>query len=77
MADPSRPRLQHHYPAGQKYGLVNIVGNKQHSRAILSPYVQKRILHMGAGKGIQCSEGLVQQKNLGIAQETSGNGYPL
>ncbi|MNI89545.1 hypothetical protein D3C73_1469540 [compost metagenome] len=53
------------------------MGNKKHGGLIVAPYIEKRILHMGAGKGIQCSEGLVQQKNLGIAQETSGNGYPL
>ena len=58
-------------------GLVNIVGDHDGQLLALTPDLQDLVLHVHAGKGVQCAQGLVQQQDAGLVDQGTDQGHTL
>ncbi len=71
------PIAEHEDPVGEDDGLVDVVGDEQDGRAMAGAQLLQECVHLDPGEGVEGAEGLVEQQQLRIADEGSGEGNPL
>ena len=71
------PRRHHHDPVRQQDGLVQVVGHEYHRPAVLHAEPGDQLLQLQAELGVDCAEGLVQQKNFRFQGQRPGHGDAL
>ena len=61
VEDAAGPRAQHHDPVGEHDGFVDVVGHQDQGRLGVGPQIEQMVLQVGAGKGIERRERLIEQ----------------
>ena len=75
--DAPRPRRHHDAPARQEDRLLDVVGDEEHRLLVVLPDLQEQLLHQPAGLVVERAEGFVQQQDVRIVGERSGNRHAL
>ena len=70
-------RPHHHDAIGEHDRLVDIMRHHDERRLEIGPQVEKVILQIGAGEGVECGEWLIEQKNLRPRHQCACNGDAL
>src|SRR6185312_14909674 len=73
LHDPSRPLRHHQHAPRQVDGFVDIVGDHDNGLARRLPQPQQFVLHRLAREGIERAKWLVEQEDLGIIGERTGD----
>ena len=73
----TRARSHHEEAVPQVEGLLYAVGDQNDRLARLLPELQDETLHLLPGEGIEGTQRLVHEDDLGIVGEASGQGDPL
>ncbi len=72
-----RPGAQHEDAVGQDHGLFHVVRDEEHPGVVPAAQVGHEILHAQAGQRVEGGEGLVEEQELGFANEGPGQGHAL
>ena len=64
-------------PVGEEQRLVHVVGDEQHAGPVPSPQVEHQPVDGDPGQRVQGAERLVQQEQVGLADQGPGQGGPL
>ena len=64
-----RPLVEHQHAVGERQGLVDVVGHQQDAGAVALPEVEHQAVHRDAGQRVEGAERLVEQQQLGAADE--------
>lgn len=71
------PVAQDGHPVGEPYGLVDVMGDQEHGRAVLAAQLVDQVVHLQPGQRVQGGERLVQQQQFGLPHQGPGEGDPL
>ena len=71
------PVGQDQHPVGQAHGLVHVVGHQQHRGTVPGAELAHECVHPQPGERVERAEGLVQQQQVGFADERPGQGHSL
>ncbi len=74
---PAGPRGEHQDPVGQPDGLAHIVGDEEHGEAAVAPEALELGVEQVSGHGVQRTEGLVHEQDVGILGQGPGQSDPL
>ena len=67
-----RPSVEHEDPVGEHDRLVDVVGDEQDRRAVARAQVAQQGVHPDAGERVERAERLVEQQQLGVADQRPG-----
>ena len=68
---------EEHDAIGEVEGLVEIVGDEEDGFAEVGQESAEHVLHLGAGEGVECAEGLVHQQDGGLGGKGAGEADAL
>ena len=71
------PSTKHDDSIGEQDRLVHVVSDEQHGGAMTSAEPLEQRVHLDAREGVQRAEGLIEQHQLGLAHERSGERHAL
>ena len=63
---------EHEHPVGEQQGFVDVVGDEQHGGAVAGTQLLHQRVHTDAGERIERAERLVEEEQLRLAHERSG-----
>src|SRR5690606_4096535 len=74
---PARRLPEHDDAVAQVQSLAEIVGYNEHRRAVAVAQVEKQVVELPAGKGVERAEGLVAKEHPRPARKSPGDGTAL
>ena len=77
LVNTPRMRPHHHDAVSQHDRFFDVVRHHDKRRFEIGPQSKQMLLQVGAGKGIERGERLVEQQHLRITRQRPGNRHPL
>ncbi|MNN17721.1 hypothetical protein D3C81_1309150 [compost metagenome] len=77
LYDSAGIRVHHNQTAGQEQRFIHIMSDEKHAFARFSPDLPQMKLHILARQRVQCTERFIEQDNLRLGGQSTGNRRPL
>ena len=77
VEDAARLRLHDDGAVGKRHGLLDVVGDEEHGRAVLLPQAEQMLVQARPGEGVERRERLVEEQHLRLGHEGAGDGDAL